>query len=133
MPEAIQGVILTAVFTGVSTTPEGKKTILACSDLATYVQRFTVPFNAEMGAIELLEAALSIPSCEGITVNSAVSEHSIFIPRERIAKLLAERTVREQGKPMSRIRERIAKIIAGLNTEPRTAGTPLMPQIPAAH
>jgi hypothetical protein len=73
---------------GLTTTEDGKETILACADLATYVQRFTVPFNAEVEAMELLKAAWSDLSCDGITINSAASDNSIFIPREQIAKLI---------------------------------------------
>lgn len=53
------------------------------------VQRFTQPFNAEVGAAALLKMALANPNCEGIMINSATSEHRILVPRKRIAELIA--------------------------------------------
>jgi hypothetical protein len=73
-----------------SGTPDGKKMILACADRAAFVQRFTQPFNAEIGATALLKMAWSNPDCEGIMVNSAASEHRILIPRKHIADLIAK-------------------------------------------
>jgi len=74
-----------------SSTPNGKKMVLACADRAAFVQRFAQPFNAEVGATALLKIAWSNPDCEGIMVNSAASEHRILIPREHIAELIARR------------------------------------------
>jgi hypothetical protein len=87
----------------VSTTPDGRKTILACADRATYVQHFDHQFNGEIDAIELLKAAWKTPDCEGIRINSAASEHSIVIPRERIGKLIEGETQGESAKPRSRL------------------------------
>jgi hypothetical protein len=48
------------------------------------------PFNAEIGALALLNMAMANPECDGITVNSAASEHTVVIPRTRIAALIAK-------------------------------------------
>ncbi|HKW35302.1 MAG TPA: SseB family protein [Candidatus Acidoferrum sp.] len=76
-----------------SSTPDGKRMLLACADRAVFVQRFKRPFNAEMGAVALLKMALANPRCEGIMINSAASEHTILIPRVRVAELIARRNV----------------------------------------
>jgi hypothetical protein len=72
----------------VGITPDGKRMLLACADRAIFVQRFQQPFNEEMGAVALLKTVLANPQCEGIMINSAVSEHSIGIPRHQIQDLL---------------------------------------------
>jgi hypothetical protein len=73
----------------VGITPDGKRMLLACADRAIFVQRFGGPFNAEMDAVALLKTALADPDCEGIMINSAASEHTIVILRDRIVELLA--------------------------------------------
>ena len=72
-----------------STTPDGKRMVLACADRAIFVRRFAQPFNAEVGAMALLKIASSNPDCEGIMVNSAASEHTVAIPRKQILELIA--------------------------------------------
>jgi hypothetical protein len=76
-----------------ASTPDGKRMLLACADRAAFVQRFTQPFNAELGAAPLLKMALANPNCEGIMINSATSEHRILIPRKCIADLIARAAV----------------------------------------
>ena len=72
-----------------SSTPDGKKMVLACADRAAFVQRFAQPFNTEVGAAALLKIAWSNPDCQGIVVNSAASQHRILIPRKDIGELIA--------------------------------------------
>jgi hypothetical protein len=68
--------------------PDGKRMLLACADRATFVQRFSQGFNAEVDAIALMKMALANPGCEGIMINSATSEHRILILHDRIVELI---------------------------------------------
>lgn len=70
-------------------TPDGKTMLLCCADRAEFVRRFARPFNAEFGAVPRLKMALARPNGDGIMMNSATSEHTIVIPRKRIAELIA--------------------------------------------
>jgi hypothetical protein len=69
-------------------TPDGKKMLLACAGRAVFVQRFNRPFNAEIDAPSLLTMALANPSCEGVMINSAASEHTVTILRAQIPELM---------------------------------------------
>ena len=71
-----------------SATPDGRKVLLACADRAVFVQRYKAPFNAEVSAVSLLKMALANPNCEGIMINSAASEHSYVIPRDRVTEVI---------------------------------------------
>ena len=75
-----------------STTPDGRKMLLACADRAVFVQRFKAPFNAEVSALSLLEIAIANPDCAGVMINSAASEHSYVIPRDRVSELIRRAT-----------------------------------------
>lgn len=93
LPQGISGKYVAGkdeLSAAMSHTPDGKKMLLACADRAVFVQRFNRPFNAEIGAVALLKMAWANPGCEGVMVNSAASEHSVVIPRNHIAALLAK-------------------------------------------
>lgn len=71
-----------------STTPDGRKVLLACADRAVFVQRYQAPFNAEVSGVTILKMVLANPLCTGVMINSAASEHSFVIPRDRVTELL---------------------------------------------
>ena len=74
---------------GLTTHADGRDRILACADPAQFEVRYGRKFNALMLGRELAKTALFNPDCAGILVNSALSENSIAIDREKLALLLA--------------------------------------------
>lgn len=75
---------------GKAATPDGRIMILACADRDAFVQRFHDRFNREVMGWELAQAALVIPGCDGIFVNSAASFHSVALDRARLANLVVQ-------------------------------------------
>ena len=69
------------VSVGLSTDSEGRSLILAFADPLAFSRNFGTPFNAEMTGNTLFKAVLHNMKCEGIRVNSAKAEISMFISR----------------------------------------------------
>lgn len=73
---------------GLSRLPDGRQMLLACADFHIFRRRFGGSFNATVKGRELLHAVWINPACQGIQVNSAVSEHSVTILRAAVRELL---------------------------------------------
>ena len=72
------------------TVRDGMNLVLTCADFDIFRERFPAHgFNAEMDALSVFRTALADPSCDGILVNSAASEHSIPITRDQLGELIA--------------------------------------------
>lgn len=72
---------------GVARTPDGKTMIHACADREAFVQRYNPAFNAEIDLRGAIGIALANPACQGILINSAASEHSIALDRDKLSSL----------------------------------------------
>jgi hypothetical protein len=96
IPQGVSGQVVAGkneLSAAMGSTPDGKRMLLACADRAVFLQRFKRPFNAEIGAVALLKMVLANPQCEGIMINSAVSEHTILIPHGRVTQLIARTNI----------------------------------------
>ena len=77
---------------GQSVTPDGRSVLLTFADPLVFSQRYGKRFNAEMSGIDVLRTAGANPDCEGLQVNSALSETSIIITREMALAVLGAET-----------------------------------------
>jgi hypothetical protein len=67
---------------------DGKSVILAFADPDAFATRFGSEFNGTITGQEILEIVIADPECNGVRVNSALSEVSLVIPRRRVLKIL---------------------------------------------
>jgi hypothetical protein len=68
--------------------PDGRKTVLAFADPVAFQQRYGGPMNAMMVGAVIMNVALANPTCQGICINSAASEHRVVIGRSTIESRL---------------------------------------------
>ncbi len=72
-------------------TPDGRTMIAACADRTVFAENFHDNFNAELTGRMLIELAQQLPdACQGILLNSALTDHSIAIDRSEFTRMLAE-------------------------------------------
>lgn len=92
VPEGITGRVASTsrnpVTVGLSVTPEGQSVLLTFADPAVFIRRYGARFNAEMSGIDVFRTVEANPDCEGVQVNSALSETSLIIPREAALSML---------------------------------------------
>jgi hypothetical protein len=79
----------------------GQAMVLAFADPPAFVRTFGQQFNAEMKGDDILKTALHNPECQGVLVNSALSEVSIVIDRATAESRLANQSdpIRGLTKP----------------------------------
>lgn len=65
--------------------------ILTYADPAAFAARFGKRFNAEMWGETILNCVVHSPECEGVLVNSALTELSLIIDRPTIIPLMHNR------------------------------------------
>ncbi|MCU0686175.1 MAG: hypothetical protein MUF34_28670 [Polyangiaceae bacterium] len=70
------------------TLPGNKLMLLACADRPSFLRKFARRFNADVDARTLITIALANPSCQGIMLNSALSDRSIALARTLLPGLL---------------------------------------------
>jgi hypothetical protein len=70
------------------TLPGNKLMLLACADRPSFLRKFARRFNADVDARTLLTIALANPSCQGIMLNSALSDRSIALARALLPGLI---------------------------------------------
>ena len=62
----------------------GDRFLRAFADPVEFARQFGKPFNAEAFGDALIATAMHNPACEGIQVNSAITESSIIIERQTL-------------------------------------------------
>ena len=77
---------------GRSVTSDGRSVILTFADPMVFSQRYGQRFNASMDGIDVLSTVEANPDCEGVQVNSALSETSMIITKEMALATLKETT-----------------------------------------
>jgi len=70
-----------------TTTPDGRKMLLVFADTVPYAINFGKQFNAYMMGNEVFDVVFVNPDCEGILVNSALSDKGMIISREKILSI----------------------------------------------
>jgi hypothetical protein len=71
-------------------TPEGRVMVLACADPPVFARRYPEqPFNGDMDVPSVFRTVLASLDCQGLLINSAISEHSLPIDRAKIKELVA--------------------------------------------
>lgn len=70
------------------TLPGNKLMLLACADRPAFLRSFARRFNADVDARTLINIALANPNCQGIMLNSALSDRSIALARTLLPGLL---------------------------------------------